>query len=138
MAISKIQLTIQVLEGTYAVSRLDSKARIPEWATSGNGFLTISRTFDELSIVSLQELVPENVRSQGDWRCLKIQGPLDFSMTGVLASISSPLAENKVPLFAVSTFDTDYFLLKSRDLERACEALVNVGHQIKRSPSEAN
>ena len=123
----KIALTLCVLPGTYAVCRLDSGASVPEWATSGD-FFSVTRTADELSVVCEQSVVPEGVECEGDWRCLKVQGPLDFGLTGVLASLSLPLAEASISIFVISTYDTDYLMVKSADLERAIVELSMAGH----------
>jgi uncharacterized protein len=119
------QLTI--LPDTFAICRLDSDAIIQAWATAGN-FSSISHTAEELSIVCLQTLVPDGVRCERDWRCLQIAGPIPFTALGVLASLVQPLAEAGIGVFAISTFDTDYLLVKATDLARASEALRKKGH----------
>lgn len=86
------------------------------------------RASDELSIVCEEERVPDGVRSEKGWVALKLEGPFPFSMTGVLAAFLEPLAQAKIPIFAISTFDTDYVLIKKADLERAVGALAGVGH----------
>ena len=73
--------------------------------------------------------VPANVKVEPKWRCLKVKGPLDFALTGILASLANPLARAGISIFAVSTFDTDYLLVKEGDLERAAEALSIAGHE---------
>jgi hypothetical protein len=125
----KIALTLRVLPGTYAVCRLDSTIDLPEWATSGE-FFSVTRTADELSVVCEQSAVPQGVLCEGDWRCLKVQGPLDFGLTGVLASLSLPLAEAAISIFAISTYDTDYLMVKAGDLARAVAALSQAGHVV--------
>lgn len=95
-----------------------------------SSFLSITRTPDELSIISSTTDVPAGARAEAGWRCLKVEGPLAFEMTGVLASLSAPLARAGVPIFVVSTFDTDYVLVKAEDLEKACSALRGEGHVI--------
>jgi hypothetical protein len=107
---------------------------LPDWALS-SAFLSITRTSDELSVVCLQEAVPPEVRCEKGWRCLRVEGPLDFSEIGVLASLTSVLAAAGVSLFAISTFDTDYLLVGETDLERAVTALRGVGHRVERAPS---
>ncbi len=89
----------------------------------------MTRSTDELSIVCEDHRVPEGVRVERGWDALKLEGPLPFSMTGVLASFLQPLAEEKIPILAISTFDTDYVLVKREDLERAKKALETAGHQ---------
>ena len=91
--------------------------------------LFIGKTESEISVVCETEYVPENASAREDgWRALRVAGTLDFSLTGILSSLSSTLAENGVGIFAVSTFDTDYILVKARDLEKAVRALENAGH----------
>src|SRR5512142_3220965 len=122
-------LTLSVLPETLAICRLDREATVPDWAAGE--FISITHTRDELSIVCAERGVPSGVKADRDWRALKIEGPLDLAMTGVLASIAVPLAEARINLFAISTFDTDYVLVKVEKLDRACEVLRNVGHQIQ-------
>ena len=119
-------LTLSVLPESLAICRLEHEAVVPEWAV-GN-FVSITRTSDELSIVCNERNVPSGVKTDRGWRVLKVEGPLDLSLTGVLASIAVPLAEAKINLFAISTFDTDYVLLKAEKLDRAIAVLRNAGH----------
>lgn len=87
------------------------------------------RTCDELSIVCSEDWVPEGAIAERGWVALKLEGPFPFSMTGVLASFLQPLAEAEIPLFAISTFDTDYVLIKRRNLEQAVVALGTAKHE---------
>lgn len=120
-------LNLLVLPGTFAVCRLGADASVPAWATAGPIF-SVTRTADELSIVCEQPLVPEGVRSERDWHCFRVAGEMPFTMVGVLASLVGPLADEGISVFAVSTFDTDYVLVKEADLERAQQALRQAGH----------
>lgn len=124
-----MNLTLSVLPGRYAICRLGPDEPIPDWAGAGD-FISITRTGDELSIVCAEISVPQGMKSDGDWRCLKAEGPLDLSLTGVLASLANPLAEARINIFAVSTFDTDYLLVKEEFLSRAAEVLVRAGHRL--------
>jgi len=123
-----IPLRLTVLEGEYSVWRLDADAPPPE--VEAGGFLSITRTNDELSVVSPSSAVPAGVTAEAGWRCLRVEGPLPFELTGVLAALSAPLARAEIPIFVVSTFDTDYLLVRSHDLERACDALHEEGHSV--------
>jgi len=126
-------LKYRVLLERLAVCRLASDARIPGWALEG-GFFCVARTPDELSIVCVEDFCTEGRISDGapverGWVALKLEGPFSFSMTGVLASFVEPLAAAQVPIFAISTFDTDYLLIKLNDLGRAVRALAAAGHE---------
>jgi hypothetical protein len=94
-----------------------------------DGFFSITRTDDELSIVCAESRVPADIRAERDWVGLKLQGPFPFDMTGVLSSFLQPLAEARIPIFAISTFDTDFVLIKQEPLEPALAALEAAGHQ---------
>ena len=123
-----IALELQILAGAYAVSRLSADAPIPEWAQGE--LVSLTRTLDELSVVSPAEAVPESIKSERGWRALRVAGPLDFSLVGILAELSGVLAQAEIPIFALSTFDTDYLLVGDRDLERAVRALKSAGHRV--------
>lgn len=94
-------------------------------------FLSVTRTAAELSVVGPAGLVPDGVPVETGWACLEVEGPLAFELTGVLAGISAPLAAAGVPIFVVSTFDTDYVLVHSGHLERAVAALEGAGHSVE-------
>ena len=115
-------LALTLLPQTLAVCRLDTNAPIPSWV-EGDRYFSVTRTDDELSVVCTQERVPEGVEAERDWRIFKVEGPLPFHLTGVLASLATPLGEAGISIFAVSTFDTDYFLLKAEKLEEAKKIL---------------
>lgn len=121
------QLTI--LPDTFAICRLDAEAAIPAWATTGS-FFSITRTIEELSVVCLQSLFTDGIRCERDWRCFKLVGPIPFTTVGVFASLVQPLAEAGISVFAVSTFDTDYLLVKAADLHRTIDALRQSGHAV--------
>lgn len=88
-----MQLSLSLLEGRYAVCRLEAGAAVPAGLLqAGVGFLSITRTTDELSIVCPEALAPEGAKAQQAWRAFKVQGPLDFSLTGVIATLTAPLA----------------------------------------------
>ena len=123
------ELALSLLAGHLSVCRLDPTTKVPDWAISGD-FFSVTRTDDELSVVCPEEVVPEDVRSEGGWRALKLEGPFEFSEVGVLASVAAPLAEAGVGIFAVSTFDTDYVLVKKEHLQAAVVALRGRGHEV--------
>ncbi len=127
-----MNLKLQIMPGTFAVCKLDPQAALPRWALSEGALTSITRTADELSIVCGESAVPDDVRCEKGWRCVKILGPLPFSMTGVLASLVGPLAEAKISVFALSTYDTDYVLIKAERLQDAIRVLRLSGHEIGR------
>lgn len=130
------KLTLSVLKGIFGVLRLEKGSEVPEWIYESN-FFSITRTPEELSIVCQESSIPLNIPAgiltERDWSCLKVEGPLDFGLTGILAGISSILAENGVSIFAVSTYDTDYILVRETDLVRAVRALIEGGYEIRKS-----
>jgi len=119
---------LQLLADTYAVSQLSPEEPVPGWARGE--LLALIWTPDELSVVSTAESVPEPVRSEPGWRVLRVSGPLDFSLVGILAALTGTLARAAIAIFALSTFDTDYLLVRERDLEHAVRALESAGHRI--------
>lgn len=123
-------LTLAILPGTFAICRLGPAEDVPDWALIGE-FVSITHTADELSIVCAEENVPPEVRAERGWRALRVEGPLDLALTGVLASLAQPLTESQINLFAISTFDTDYLLVKGYNLIRACEALRQAGQHVR-------
>ena len=124
------RLTLVVLQDLFAVCRLDAGNVIPAWATTGQ-FISITHTADELSIVCSQAFVPGDVRCERGWRCLRVAGTMDFSMVGIVASLVTPLAEAEISVFVVSTFDTDYLLVKDNDLAKAMAVLNAAGHRVE-------
>lgn len=123
-------LTLTTLSERLAVCRLDPSSKIPSWATIAALF-SVTRTTDELSIVCPEESVPADVKCERGWRVLKLEGPFEFSMVGVLSSVAAPLADAGVSIFAVSTYDTDYVLVKETLFELAATALRDLGHEVR-------
>ena len=124
------KMTLIVVDDTFAVCRLASDSPIPPWATAGDLF-TITRTPDELSVVCRQDAVPQGINCERGWRCLRVAGTIPFSVVGILASLTAPLADAGITVFAVSTFDTDYLLVKGKDLAAAVDALQRGGHTVR-------
>lgn len=117
-------LTMKLLKNRFGVCRLNNDELIPEWFQNSN-FFSITKTSDELSIVCSEDSIPKGVKCEKDWRILKVEGPLDFSLIGILSSISTILAKQEISIFAISTYDTDYILVKYKDIDNAIEALSN-------------
>lgn len=122
-------LTMRLLDEKYGVCRLDKNELIPQWAQKSD-FFSITKTSDELSIVCPQDNIPNDIKCERDWRILKVEGPLDFSLVGILASISAVLAKEGISIFAISTYDTDYILVKNNDVDKAIKSLTNERYEI--------
>ena len=121
--------SISVLQEVFAICRLDQDVPIPDWALVGS-FHSITRTKGELSIVCPDIRVPRGTVCNRGWRCLKIEGLLDFSLTGILAPLATALADAGISIFPVSTYDTDYIMVQEPDLEEAVSALAKMGYEI--------
>jgi hypothetical protein len=121
------QLKFRLLPGAYAIVRLAPDAPLPAWATNGD-FTSVTRNADELSIVCPTVNLPSDVNSAHRWICLKLEGPFPFSQTGVLLSFIEPLSTNDVPIFAISTYDTDYVLIQE-EFASAIDLLRQAGHE---------
>jgi hypothetical protein len=121
-----MSLALKAVPGHFAVCRLPTGTPLPAWFRPG-GFSSVSWTDDELSITCDESQVPVEVRCERDWRCLMLQGPFAFDLTGVLLQVLQPLAAASIGIFAVSTFDTDYVLVKADAFERTLHALRENG-----------
>jgi hypothetical protein len=130
-----MKLKFRWLNEPYAIVRLAPETVVPEWSLKGE-FTSISRTADELSIVCPAENLPRDVDSSNDWICLKLEGPFPFSTTGVLLSFIEPLSSNGIPIFAISTYDTDYVLIQEEWAGAAIAALQRAGHDLQ-NPGES-
>ena len=119
-------LPLVLLPEKLSVCKLPAEAAFPDWANAGD-LLALVRTRDELSVVCAERYVPPEIKAERGWRAFQVQGPLDFSMIGVLASIALPLARAGISIFVISTFETDYILVKENNLERAVEVLSQTG-----------
>lgn len=123
-------LTLRRLPGRFAVCRLAAEAPVPEWAAGGS-FFSVTRAPGELSVVCPEAQVPPGVEAETGWACLGVEGPLELSLVGVLAGLTAPLAAAGVSLFALSTFRTDYLLVKEAALAAAVAALREAGHRVE-------
>ena len=123
-------MKLKILDSTFSVMKFPPAETIPLWALNCDIF-SITRTDEELSVVCSSECLPINEQIkevEDDWKCIKVEGVLDFSLTGILSSLANTLAENKISIFAISTFNTDYLLVKSHSIEKARVVLENEGH----------
>src|SRR5262245_49640688 len=118
------------VDGAYAVCRFAPGTVIPPQMLVGP-FCSVTRTPNEVSVICPQDAVPEGVACEPGWRCLRVAGTIRFSAVGVLASLTVPLAADGISVFAVSTFDTDYLLVKDQDYDRAVAALRRAGHSVE-------
>jgi hypothetical protein len=132
MSKSERSFDLTVLPGAFAIVRLAADTPLPRWAARGE-FFSVTRTSDEVSVVCLADQVPSGIASETGWRAVKVTGPFALSEIGVLAAVAAPLAEAKVSLFAISTFDTDYLLVSEKQLNAAVAALKGAGHRIEES-----
>jgi uncharacterized protein len=119
-----------VLKGKYSIYKFKNGSALPGWIYSSD-FYSVTKTKDELSVIAVQsDIISEDIACSNDWRIFKIEGPLDFSQVGIIADISVIFKEKNIPLFTISTFETDYILVKENDLSTGMKALRDKGHQI--------
>jgi uncharacterized protein len=123
-------LDLALLPGDYAICRLPADAPLPAGLGGSGGVVSVTWTPDELSIMCPTGQAPANAVVETPWRCFRVAGPVNLALTGILASIVSPLAEARVNIFAFSTFDTDYLLVPAVRLAEAIAALTNAGHRL--------
>jgi hypothetical protein len=125
-----MQLNLIILKDTYAIYKFKGDSDITDLINDSD-FYSVTKTQDELSVVSKQlDSVSDMLEVNKGWRIFKLSGPLDFSLIGIIAGISRIFKENKIPIFTISTYETDYILVKSRDLNRAIDSLKANGHEI--------
>ncbi len=122
-----MKLALTILEGGYGIHRFAPDAVVPDTIQESR-FYNVSRSDEELSIVCEADIDVNALRSETDWRIIKIVGPLDLSLTGILAAVAEKLAHEKIPIFALSTFDTDYILVRGEKLGEARRTLQDAGH----------
>jgi hypothetical protein len=122
-------LTLKLLEETFAIHSLASDVDIPKAVFNAPIFF-IAKTYEETSIVLPQAISIPSDEVEKDWQALEVVGPLDFTLTGILSKISTILANEKISVFAISTFDTDYILVKSKNVSLATTALISNNYQI--------
>ena len=126
-------LDLDLLSEEYAVCRLPAGSAIAPSLTSSpddKGVVSVTWTHDEISVICRSDRVPAGATVETPWRCLRVIGPLDMALTGVLASLVGPLANARVNIIAFSTYDTDYLLVPAVRLPEALETLTAAGHRI--------
>jgi len=120
---------MKLLQKKFGVCRLNKDELIPQWSKNSD-FFSMTKTLDELSIVCSEESIPNGIKCEKDWRILKVEGPLDFALVGILSSITNVLAQQGISIFAISTYDTDYILVKDKDIKNAIDSLYIAGYRV--------
>lgn len=123
-------ITLTELAGDYGIARLSPGAAVPGWA-DGGGLVNIARTADELSVLCLAGRIPADVRRDTGWTAFKFEGPFDFAEHGILLSVIAPISGAGIGVFVISTFDTDYLLVKAAKVARVRELLAEAGHRLR-------
>ena len=129
---SGTKLTLLVLAGRYGICRLGPAEPVPAWGLQGE-FFSVTRTTDELSIVCAEAQIPATVLCESGWRLFKIDAVMDFSLVGIVAGISAAIAGANVGIFVLSTYNTDYILVRQPDFSAAAAALRTAGYKVVES-----
>ena len=122
-------MRFKIHPGRFALCQLPAGTKVPAWAFTGE-FHSVTVTPEEVSIICDQEAVPEGVKMQRDYILLGIEGPFDFNAIGILQSFLAPLAQARIPIFAISTYNIDFVLLHEEFEQRALEALKRAGYEV--------
>jgi hypothetical protein len=125
------RLSLRLLNTRLSICRLGPSEPIPDWAWSRGEFTSVTRTADELSVVCAESAVPPGTQCETGWRIFQIEGPLESALTGILVSVAKPLADAGVAIFAVSSYDTDYVMVKEASVKKSVSALTAAGHIVK-------
>jgi uncharacterized protein len=127
---AELHLNLILLQGSYSLCRFEPDSPVPPWATVGR-FTSITRTRDELSIVCPEESVPARVQAERQWRCIKVEGPLDLSLSGIFAALAAQLGAVGVSIFPIATYDTDYLFVKEAQVQLAIETLAREQYVVR-------
>ena len=122
------KIVLSILEETYIIHKLDQSTNLPEELIECE-FYSLSNSQEELSLVCPEQMLIQSENSSPNWKCLKVAGPLDLKLTGILAGLSDTLEKAKISIFAISTFETDYLLIQKQVLETAKTALKSAGYK---------
>ena len=125
----KRQLQLSLLDEIYGICVFENDTPIPEWAAAAS-FCSIIRTQKELTIVCPQNTIDSDCEYDADWRCFRVDGSFDFNQIGVISSLAAPLAQAGISIFVVSSFDTDYILVKGENVEQTIAVFSDNGHFI--------
>jgi uncharacterized protein len=124
-------MNLTVLAKKYSIYKFVNDSALPAWIYLSD-FYSITKTVEEVSVVAIQnESISENITCSKDWRILKVAGPLDFSLVGIIADLSSILKDKRISIFTISTYDTDYILVKQKDIVAGIKALTDRGYKIE-------
>ena len=124
------KLTLEVLHDEFAICRLAVDSPVPHWAWAGE-LTSITSTDDELSLVCAADSVPTEITHTAGWRALKVRGPLEFSLIGIIAGLATVLADAGISIFTISTYDTDYILVHGDQFESALDRLKAAGYGVE-------
>ena len=124
------KIVLSILEETYIIHKLDQRTNLPEELLECE-FYSLSNSQEEFSLVCPEQMLIQSENNIPNWKCLKVTGPLDLKLTGILVGLADTLAKAKISIFAVSTFDTDYLLIQKQALKAAKTALISQGYQFK-------
>ena len=124
------KIVLSILEETYIIHKLDQSTNLPEELIECE-FYSLSNSQDELSLVCPEQMLIQSENSSPNWKCMKVAGPLDLKLTGILAGLSDTLSRAKISIFAISTFETDYILIQKQVLETAKSALKSAGYKFE-------
>jgi len=124
------KIVLSILDETYIIHKLDQSTNLPE-GLIGCEFSSLSNSQEELSLVCPEHMLIQSENSSPNWKCLKVAGPLDLNLTGILAGLSDTLSKAKISIFAISTFETDYVLIQKQVLETAKYALKSAGYKFE-------
>ena len=127
--------TLKLLDDIFSIHSLPANSKIPEHVFSAPVFF-IAKTYEEVSIVLPESIQIESEEVEPDWQALEVVGPLDFTLTGILSNIATVLANEKISIFAISTFDTDYILVKTEKIADAISALRAKNYQVLLSTTD--
>ena len=124
------KIVLSILDETYIIHKLDQSTNLPEELIECE-FYSLSNSQEELSLVCPEQMLIQSENSSPNWKCLKVAGPLDLNLTGILAGLSDTLAKANISIFAISTFETDYVLIQKQVLETAKSALKSAGYKFE-------
>jgi len=128
--VASVNLVLSVISETFTIHKLSPDLSIPEEILKSN-YYSVTKTDNELSVVCSELIEVKSLQSSKGWKCIKVKGPLDFNLTGIFAGISDILAQANISIFAISTFDTDYILVRSKDLSSARNKLRKADYKFE-------